>query len=75
MHFPGIPTALSATFIVADELTVKAILGLDFLETHRCVINSEVEQLSFHLKVCHCLLVVHSRPKTLSLQRGCMNLR
>ena len=28
--FPGIPTALSATFIVADELTVKAILGLDF---------------------------------------------
>ena len=30
----------------------------------RCVINSEVEQLSFHLKVRHCLLVVHSRPKT-----------
>ena len=30
MHFPGIPTALSATFIVADEFTAKAILGLDF---------------------------------------------
>ena len=30
VHFPGILTALSETFIVADELTVKAILGLDF---------------------------------------------
>ena len=40
VHFPVIPTALSAIFSVADELTVKAILGLDFLETHRYVINS-----------------------------------
>ena len=45
--FPGIPTALSATFIVADELTVKAILGLDFLETYRCVINGGSRTIEF----------------------------
>ena len=38
-------------FIIADHITAEAILGLDFLEANKCVLDLSKEQLSIRNKV------------------------
>ena len=47
LHLTGIPTPLDASMLVVEELAVEAILGLDFLERHKCAIGCEHRTIQF----------------------------
>eukprot|EP00731_Ephydatia_muelleri_P039257 Em1280g1a len=44
LHLTGIPTPLDASMLVVEELAVEAILGLDFLERHKCAIGFPMQE-------------------------------
>ena len=47
LHLTGIPIPLDASMLVVEELAVEAILGLDFLERHKCAIGCEHRTIQF----------------------------
>lgn len=47
LKFAEVPTPMAATFVIVDDLSVEAILGLDFLEQCRCVIDSGLRRIDF----------------------------
>ena len=47
LHLTGIPTPLDASMLVVEGLAVEAILGLDFLERHKCAIGCEHKTIQF----------------------------
>ena len=47
LHLTGIPTPLDASMLVVEEFAVEAILGLDFLERHKCAIGCEHGSIRF----------------------------
>jgi len=42
---------MTAEFLVTDQLSSEAILGLDFLEQNKCIINAE--QHTVHKRLSH----------------------
>ena len=47
LKFAEVPTPMAATFVIVDDLSVEALLGLDFLEQCRCVIDSGLRRIDF----------------------------